>query len=162
MHVGVTALKMQKRCHSISYGKWGVIDINGNFILPPHYDWLSENYNGNIIYSVGGCYSLSALPSKDELECCKFGIMTDEGNIVVAAEYDDIKYAYDNLFFVCRKGLWGVINAMGEIVIPIKYLLLRVVDGMIEYNIGGAVFDDEIIDGEWGFMDGSGNIISMQ
>ena len=54
----------------------------------------------------------------------KWGFINEKGNFVIKPIYDDVRDFVDGRAVVSYKGRWGVIDSMGKILIPFKYLNL--------------------------------------
>lgn len=96
-------------------GKWGVINSDGEEILPCKYD------TSEIVYKKGYLYHrLNG----------KWDVVNSEGKQILPCEYDEIKpveYKYGNSldfansFKVKQNGKWGVVNSEGKQILPCKY-----------------------------------------
>lgn len=84
--------------------KNGVIDKNGNIIIPFEYSSISK-YNN--IYTV----------TKDS----KKSLMDYFGKPLLKNSYEDISTLTTNYIKVKNNGLYGIINAAGDIVFPLQY-----------------------------------------
>ncbi len=56
--------------------KYGFIDKNGNEIIPPKYDFVTDFHNGVVVVSLNK----------------KYGFIDKSGNEIVAPKYDDVWY----------------------------------------------------------------------
>lgn len=113
--------------------KCGLIDIDGNFIVPPEFDvihLLSENL---AIFTIG---------CKNSMECPlgKKGIFSiRKRKIIVNPQFDELRGLPDSLITVKIDGQWGYIDTSGKYVIPPQFTradpfidgLARV--GMLDY-----------------------------
>jgi len=164
-------------------GLWGFVDIYGNEIVKPQYDYVNSFDYGfaNVIKN------------------CKTGVINNKGEIIIPLCYDRINYEYrTNLFYVVNDDKAGYLNTKNEIIIPciykdrncsffegrivLKYkngvfhyfdpkgsLLLEIkgyydveqfAEGLASVNIGGETDDYyQTIGGKWGFIDEVGNEI---
>jgi hypothetical protein len=95
-------------------GKWGVIDINGNWTIKPKYQFLQSYANGVFI-------------AKKDME---WGVVTPKDELVIDFVYDELRYFSEVKdgdwatipFFKARVGSkWGVIDKHGKNIVPIKY-----------------------------------------
>ncbi len=87
--------------------KWGLIDKNGNVVLPFKYESL-HMLSDNII-----CYQ--------ESEGDKCSLMTIDGNIIVHKEYNYVDEFEDGLAMVSKDDKYGFIDQTGSVVIPLIY-----------------------------------------
>ncbi|WP_170164518.1 WG repeat-containing protein [Sinomicrobium pectinilyticum] len=92
-------------------GKTGVVDRNGNTILPPVYDDIREP---SFYFEEGP--ELHLLLLKDGLK----GLANRKGNIILEPQYEDIRI-YGNFFVAKMDGLYGLLNTRGEDVLPPGY-----------------------------------------
>jgi hypothetical protein len=124
--------------------KWGIVDLQGNIIIPLEYDDLTS-------------FDEQGLAAAEKQE--KWGWINRQGAIVIPFEYDDLSRsmrsaAFDNnnLAIVKKNGLWGAINSSGEPVIPFQYS-----------NGHHCADDSEWLgferDGRWGCLDHHGNVV---
>ena len=155
-----------------SGGKYGFIDTDGNEIVAPVYDYVSDFQDGIAVVCKDG----------------KYGAIDIIGNVVVPIIYSDISvYGSDGLLCVCNdKGKWGYVDYTGKVVIDFKFDICSAfqegyvttsIDGkwgavdttgktvipFKYYNLWdfneGLVRFKEVQGGKWGFMDTRGNII---
>lgn len=85
--------------------KWGLIDYNGNIVVPPKYDRLTDF-----------CEGLMAVKS-DSL----WGFINQHGEEVIPPQYTEAnKFSYGRAA-VKSGGKWGYIDLSGETVIPFLY-----------------------------------------
>lgn len=172
---------------------WGVVDISDNIIIPIQYDYIKGYQNG--LYSVSRDYRLGVCdhtgkeivedqrPFAQNLVIGKFfekyGLVDNNGNLVLNYEYDiielinnkfikadqklftlsgellypnvtDIKPLNEELIKVCINYRWGVIDSLYNTIIPIHYQLIGdVSNGLI------AVKKDS----RWGLCDFTGKEI---
>jgi len=94
----------------IHEGKWGVIDLEANLVIPAEYD-------GIIMDELGRCYRQGA-------------VFVRQGGAVhlladgerVGDAYDDAKpFGVEGYAAVKKNGLWGFIDTSGEVVIPYQF-----------------------------------------
>ena len=127
-------------------GKWGVIDSDNNFIIPPKYeniDYIQDdmwrvtlnNKQGiidsndsilvNIIYDELTNYKNTSylIAVKNNL----WGIIDKSENIIIPFEYSQLWYGYigneikDSNIYAMKNGFAGIISIKGDIVIPFEY-----------------------------------------
>lgn len=124
--------------------KLGLMDKNGNILIPPTYDFIGDFIDGLAIVNIG-----------KSSRFCGYGIIDMSGKLITeGVAYSSVKIFYHGLFaiykdgrfiikkindvtfakefneigkydeeFICvsKDGEWGLINYEGEEVIPIKY-----------------------------------------
>lgn len=87
-------------------GKYGMIDYNGREIMKCKYDFFRGEMDG---------YSFSAILGG------KWGIVDNQGNVIVDFLFDEIYGDSGNLILAKLDGKYGFIDRNCEIVIPFKY-----------------------------------------
>lgn len=116
--------------------KYGVVDENGNDIVPPIYDYINEFY-----------FNLA----KVEL-CDRKGVINYNGDEVVKCEYDDViipEYfisSKNRPIIVRNNRKFGVICENGELLLPIKYSCIDFLGEnmlLVSDNDNDIVFDFE-------------------
>ncbi len=111
--------------------KWGLIDAQGQLVVPPSYD---------IIGDFDGQYAI--IQQNDQV-----GLINKEGQIILPTDYDDINILSDQLFSVFNAKKWTVINLDGNTILDEEYQLLEVRgDEFIAYTKGD----------KWGMVHQSG------
>uniref|UniRef100_UPI0025BF270B WG repeat-containing protein n=1 Tax=Cetobacterium sp. TaxID=2071632 RepID=UPI0025BF270B len=59
----------------------------------------------------------------------KFGILSDDGEVIISPSFDDIKdIELRDRFFVNKNGKWGIINKFRKIIIDYEYEDIRGLD----------------------------------
>lgn len=165
--------------------KWGLLDVDCKTLYPitldsiSYFYWPTDNYY--IIYKVkvGGKEGLLDSTGRlvfpivfDEIKNTSDYILVKQNGLyglyqrekqILPIEYDEIKHEitpanskYDGLLLVSKNHSWGVIDSLGNIVVPIKY-------DIIEYNSGGRGDEGFVIkkDGKWGYISSDGNTLSL-
>lgn len=136
-------------------GKWGVIDRNGNFIIPPIYDSISEFNNGFAIISL---YDSTAAIDSNNILKKKWGIISISGRIIVNPQYEYISFVRKNLYFARTNNHWGILDEYGKVLVPFLYDYVFYESGKIIANIGGGVMENTVLGkhvygGRWGYVD---------
>jgi len=110
-------------------GKWGIIDLDCNELVPIKYDEILYYSDDEIIVILDGKYGVIRIDNSicvpiiyDYLNGCnndplmfsvrlneKEGIVAENNKIVLPLEFEDVRYE-DNLGFVKKNGKWGVID----------------------------------------------------
>jgi hypothetical protein len=135
-------------------GKWGVIDKQGNEIVPPKYDNVG-------IFPFSKDYNYVVVELNE-----KYGVFDRQGKEVVAPKYDEIlddeleKFGYAS---VTLNSKMGVIDKQGKEIIPCEYTIVVIDEiedattkqtfaGLIQ---GGTIGDDDdlTVNGKWGLYD---------
>lgn len=109
-------------------GKWGVIDLNNNILIPfkytnilcwEQYDYFSVEYEG------------------------KWGIINLCDEIVIPFEYDWLSYSDKYGWIIAElKGKFGCITVNGEIIVPFVYddIMLHEAEKLIPVKYGQQAF----------------------
>lgn len=93
-----------------SNGMWGYLDSNGRTVIPFDYDAVWG-------YSALGGEDTPYESSEGHVTVCKdkkFGILKDDGSVVVPMVYDGATPVVDGKAFVKQNGKWGVISVYGH------------------------------------------------
>lgn len=127
-------------------GRWGIIDLHNNFIIPPKYEEIyyiqdniwqvtfnnkkglidnNDNILIDIVYDDITPYKDRSylIVSKDSL----MGVINVDNNVVVPLEYSTIWYCYinnsikNNYLYALKNGFAGIINLNNDIIIPFDY-----------------------------------------
>ena len=100
-------------------GKWGLINTKGEWILEPVYTTISAPRNGYRIVSDGSLY----------------GLISEDGQVVLPVEYDFIRIASNPVgFTVAKDGIAKIIDKDLHTIVPFAY------DGL--YYLTRAEYDD--------------------
>lgn len=104
--------------------RWGVIDDNGNVIVPFQY---------TNSFSLGICSNgLMSFQSNG-----KYGYLDKAGKVKISAVYDAAGQFVDGFAVVSKNGFYGMIDTTGKTVIPFKYVRLGY------FQEGMALYSDE-------------------
>ncbi|STZ08660.1 KWG Leptospira [Moraxella caprae] len=115
---------------------YGLMDIEGNIILPIIYDYISSYDNVEPYFVI----------EKNGLR----GLADECGNICIPVQYELLRKVSSNLVRVKRNGKYGICDLQGNEVVPCIHEYL--------YNAK----DDRIAvckNGKWGFFDNNGNAV---
>ena len=115
-------------------GKVGIMNKNGEFIVPVKYDAVGSFSDGLAKVELNG----------------KSGFVNMTGNVVIPLKYEEGGYFSEGLGFVKTDGKWGFIDKNGNIAIPFKY---NEVGG---FHNGLAPVN---YNGKWGYIDKKGNVV---
>lgn len=148
-------------------GKWGIINLSGEMLIEPKYDYID-------FFGLTDCYkavigSLNFVYGQNGellMKGTKSGVIDSEGVVVIPAKYEWVDEIAPNLWAVNNGGIvfyndeyqeeywtvqggkWGVINSKNEEIVPIKYDVImknwfRVKDLIIVQN-GTKHFDGSV------------------
>lgn len=113
---------------------FGVIDDNGNVVIPALYEAINVCENSVFI-----CFSND-----------KVGVLNSENHIIIPLEYDYIQYIDGDIFEVCKNEKWGAVNKDNKIVIPLYYSNIKICTD------GNSIVAK---DNKYGLLDNKGKII---
>lgn len=121
-------------------GKYGAIDRTGNLVLEPIYDKIiPQEFSGEMIVFKEG----------------KAGVVGDSSEVLIPFEYDEIRIAdaFNQVYFVKKNNVWGLINNHYEIVVAPMYNELKEMEyrPYIQFRKGS----------KWGFLTDSGTVVQQ-
>ena len=133
-------------------GLWGILDEFGKDILEPFYEEviITNYYESREVVSAK-CH-LNDFDSLSISGCVvvrkndKWGLLGSYGDIILPIEYDSIgivcyHWASSDVFIVCKKGLYGVVDQNGKFLISLTYSSLYCDD--LDYMWNCTVFRTE-------------------
>jgi len=124
-------------------GKVGVVNSNGDVVVPPSYD------NKYGMYGYLRYFDSMAVVKKNG----KFGYIDKKGKEVVPCIYDDVSEFSEGFAAVNKGGKYGVIDKSGKQIVPFKY------DYIAKFCNGAALVG---IGGKFGFINEKGEeIVSL-
>lgn len=138
-------------------GKWGFIDIDGEFVLKPKYDFLMNFVDSKSwTYKSKGCTVAGKYISKQ----MKYTALDSDFNELTDFSYDEMGIFYENVASVRVNNKWGAINSCGEIIIPIEYnFISRCQNGFICVGLGDYESKYEFV-GHYGCYNQKGEKLS--
>lgn len=87
-------------------GKYGFIDVNNKIVIPLNFDDLRDFSNGLAAAKVGS----------------RWGFIDSSGKMLIEPIYNDVSnFDKHGLAKVIKKLKWGIINTMGNIIVPIEF-----------------------------------------
>ena len=117
--------------------KYGLVNTNGEFVLQPDFDYISDFQNG------------MAVVSKNE----EYGIVNAEGEFVIEICFDGLKSFENDKYTPAKQGeKWGYINKKGDFVIAPQFDDAR--------SFAGKEYARVKIDGRSELIDRKGNLVS--
>lgn len=103
--------------YPIKGAKWGVIDREGNMIIKPQYDELSDPINGVIYVSSGGKFGFYDVEKKKLVLKPTYNFIGAFNNLDVCWVKNGSKYSNG----VLKGGKTSFINRDGKLIIPLKF-----------------------------------------
>lgn len=134
-------------------GKWGFIDINGNYVFKPKYDYAGAftDYKSWSVFSKGCAIVGMNLGSR-----IRYGAINSKFEEITEFIYEEMNFFEENISTVRIKDKWGAINSEGKIVVPIEftYISTYCCDGFIEVGLGD--YDSNMFVGKRGLFNKNG------
>ncbi len=122
-------------------GKWGFIDLSGEFIISPSFDETNM-------------YEFNGFPTKIAISGKK-GVVEKNGNYLVKPEYDEIIINECSLYSVKSKNKWFFLDKNGNTIIDLKF---DSIDYGFEY---GNSFNKVWHGNKCGLLDTTGNLATQ-
>ena len=133
------------------YGKnlylYGCIDIHGNEILTPDYEYMGKRSEGKIVImknNVWGLFDIRTLQLKLILNIEYLGIYKD------GVCRFNMGGTFDKISLKTTGGTWGYMDCNGNVIIAAQY------DGAMKFSEGIAAVKR---DDKWGFINKEGNVV---
>jgi hypothetical protein len=115
-------------------GRFGIVDTNGNLLLPLQYDNIVNTNAGGII-----------VEQKN-----RFGVLNQDFQLVIPIQYDEVTVSNESRnFIVKQKNRYGIFDRDFKIAIPVQY------DTVIYRRLSIQVGKN----GKWGFYDREHNLL---
>lgn len=110
-----------------SEGKWKVLAEDGAVYLEDKVSNVADMKNGDVIVINEG----------------KYGVLNIATDAKIPAEYEDLKFAFEDKFIAKKDGKYGIIDANNEVIIDFKYADI-ITNKLVEYikaDNGNGTFD---------------------
>jgi hypothetical protein len=137
-------------------GRWGLLDGSGDTLCKPTFDNIGEVDNDIIplikteTITVGGW-------RKETKEITKYGLYNINSKVSIPVEYDVCPEYSNGYYKITSKGLLGIINGMGAIVLKPEWKQIHLSNGY--YIVSKIVKEDYSEIERFGLITLSGNII---
>lgn len=115
-------------------GRCGVLDVQGEWIVPFEYDFIGKFYEGVALVKDGE----------------NFSYIDDSGRLVISGDFQDARDFSESMAAVQSDNKWGYINLSGEMIIPYRY------EECYPFSENLAAVKE---DGRWGFIDKEGKLV---
>ena len=137
-------------------GQYGAINKLGEVVIPLKYTFLGAFTNGVAVFNIGGEREWG-----DDVIGGKWGLIDTKNKVVIAAVYDALKRASDDLFIAKKGDNWGVLNGASKTIIPFNYSFIDTYGkDYLLVNTGGELSEmGTIWGGQWGTMDKTGKVV---
>ena len=107
----------ENRAIVVKDGKYGVIDIDADFVLEPKYEYMSEITEGGIVFKQDGLY----------------GYMNTDGSIMITPRYESLSSFKNGLAVFSQDHKYGVIDRAATVVVNAEYENISLTDsGLIK------------------------------
>lgn len=101
----------------------GMMDIDGNILIPDQYTSIEVDCSGGNYYDDG---SNLLVTKGDPYYGGTYGLYSQDGNVIFADGYESITYLDNNCYKLRDNGRYGVMSTSGRTVIPFDYVDMRV------------------------------------
>ncbi len=150
---------------------WGYIDSSDRLVIAPVYQyscpfsqgvaavyqggWKFIDKSGRVVgatpyYVLRVEKDVAKVSDRENLsDGGKFGLVKNDGKVIVSPVYDKVEFPHEGLIQVCRDGKWGYVDRNGKEVIPFQY------EACQYFNDGYAAVKKG---GKWGIIDRQGHI----
>ncbi|MEE0866122.1 MAG: WG repeat-containing protein [Clostridia bacterium] len=152
-------------------GKYGVVNYSGELVLNPEYEGVLK-VHGNDLYVVTKL-GKQVLVKNDGTEVLttgfdeivsilknqengiivknnnKFGLIKTNGDVIIQAEYDNLKEAKSGILIAKENGKYGLIDLEGNTKLEFKYNSIIYNGSANIYIAEDESFNNEILDGEY-------------
>ena len=140
----------------IESGKWGLVTLSGEVLLPAQYDSILETRSNDGYYLIVNDYFVEFHKKKYKRQ--HIGLVNSKGEVLITPKYYSFDLSYDNRFATVRDDnlRYGVIDLQERVIIPFgKYKYIDV------FCYGLSRVARQLINGNstkdlWGIVDTSG------
>lgn len=98
--------------------KWGYMIQSGQILIKPQFD-KAFSFDG--VHQTGGIVELSPL----------YGLIKPDGNEIYHPYYEEFILFSDSVYIVKSRGKYGLLNTMGDTLIPFKYRYIEPFDAEV-------------------------------
>jgi hypothetical protein len=164
---------------------WGFVDSRGRLAIPPRFSGALPFECGvsKVSISVPGVSTTTDFVNREGKRVAmpkfsaachlseglmgveikgKWGFKDTQENLVILAQYDDVKPFHEGLAGVKIGGKWGFINPMGKMIIkPTFHQVDSFSEGLAKIGVANKKVSLKMADacGKWGFIDRSGKYV---
>lgn len=125
-------------------GKWGLIDTQGNYIVPPEMTLIRPFTDTNPI---------TQLPTLLFFKEQQSGLMDKKGKILIQTPFEEIVPYSPDLLLVKSNQLWGFINYQGQVIVEPKFENFNPLFQALSEGLAAVQ-----LQGKWGYIDAQGQI----
>lgn len=139
-------LSSDNRLNVTINSKSGIIDTNGNVIIPCDFDEIEVDGDSYVLVN----HINKSRGSYDKL----YGAATHNGKVILSCEYNRIK-KYGHIFIVEKEGLNGCFDLNGRVIIDCKYKYLEPACEWFIASVASDIYKTTV----YGIIDGEGKPI---
>lgn len=136
------------------YNQWGIIDYNGNVIIPIQFgevvefnknnilvkrhrqdsDVVEIGWDGKEVYQIHHVENAWIYESRLK---CRFGLMDETQHPITDLVYPRIEHLYGDYFKAFKDAKWGIIDSKGNIILSFEYdLIYHISEGYVKIAKG--------------------------
>lgn len=93
-------------------GKYGIIDIDGQYVVSPKYDGISEIFEGGVVIKQNGLY----------------GYMDINGSVIIAPRYQSLSNFKGGLAIFSSDNKYGVVDRAATVIVSPEYEEIVILD----------------------------------
>lgn len=109
----------QERAMAFKDGKYGVVNLNGEFVVSPKYEYISGFSDEGAVFKQNGIY----------------GYMNKNGSIIISAKYESLTGFKNGLAVFSVDNKYGVIDKAATVVVAAEYEDISIMDnGLIKIS----------------------------
>lgn len=121
----VPSIFKEGRAVVVKDGKYGIIDKDGQYVVLPKYDMMSDITEGGVIFA------------KDGL----FGYMDINGRIIIAPRYESLSAFKNGLAVFSQDHKFGVVDRAATVLVKPEFEEITILDnGLIKISINNSQF----------------------
>ncbi|MFA7636926.1 MAG: WG repeat-containing protein [Monoglobales bacterium] len=121
----VPSIFKEGRAVVVKDGKYGIIDKDGQYVVMPKYDLMSDISDGGVVFAQDGL----------------FGYMDTNGNIIIAPRYENLSPFRKGLAVFLKDHKYGVIDRAATVVVNPEFEEITILDnGLIKISLSSDHF----------------------
>lgn len=104
----------------VKEGMYGIINRDGEYVVSPRYEQISEISDGGAVFKMDGLY----------------GYMTTEGSVVITPRYQSLTNFKNGLAVFCQDQKYGVVDKAASVIVNAEYEDITLLDnGLIKISV---------------------------
>lgn len=109
----------------VSEGKYGIVGLDGQYVVTPQYEQMSEITEGGVVYKQDGLY----------------GYMNVNGSIIITPRYESLSNFKNGLAVYSQDHKYGVIDRAATVVVNAEYEDISLIDNeLIKISLNDSEF----------------------